>query len=532
MSPRTFLSLPHELRHMIYREYFTLDKGYAFQPGSGGQLGSGKLGTFDGEPLDLALMYTCRFIASETKGMPLTCNTISFSTVYRPEWRKWAGRFDYLLNFQEEQRFDLLIHISQFLTPEMYSEIRAHFPWFVPMLRETERQSRAYRIPEKLRYGFSWDLSDILHPPDFPFKGTPPTRSALCSATDFTLRLLAEDPNPRLAQEVQRATGIWGRRTRLTRLLDEAFTPWDIPECHNLNTAGERLEDDHMWSTMSSWRQERECKKAYQCKFRFSAVSVAVRFFKHLPIDKRRCIRNVVVLEDHIAAGQQERHAVGLIPFCKENSRLKIDLRLDMVGNVFQTHVLSRHTDFRYLHTRWEDDPSDLISEFLGMDVYEISSRWLIEALALKDAGMPSGSFTFTLDGGSAINLCSEIFQQDVLRSVSISKAAGRCLPCPSDTVPRNDLPRWLNPSSIQAFEHLVNQTSFLWSNFHPGSMWNVDQLIADRPGYNLGQWKHDLFLRQGYNVPKSIYIPPTDSIVLDNFETRPLPKRSQNRTD
>ncbi|KAJ4005001.1 hypothetical protein NW752_011514 [Fusarium irregulare] len=515
MAPRTFLSLPHELRHMIYREYFTLDKGYAFQPGSGRQLGSGKLGTFDGEPLDLALMYTCRFIASETKDMPLTFNTISFSTVYRPEWRKWAGRFDYLLNFQEEQRFDLLIHISQFLTPEI----------------DRTTISRLWD-PERLGYGFSWDLSDILHPPDFPFKGTPPTRSALCSATDFTLRLLAEDPNPRLAQEVQRATGIWGRRTRLTRLLDEAFTPWDIPECHNLNTAGERLEDDRMWSTMSSWRQERECKKAYQCKFRFSAVSVAVRFFKHLPIDKRRCIRNVVVLEDHIAAGQQERHAVGLIPFCKENSRLKIDLRLDMVGNVFQTHVLSRHTDFRYLHTRWEDDPSDLISEFLGMDVYEISSRWLIEALALKDAGMPSGSFTFTLDGGSAINLCSEIFQQDVLRSVSISKAAGRCLPCPSDTVPRNDLPRWLNPSSIQAFEHLVNQTSFLWSNFHPGSMWNVDQLIADRPGYNLGQWKHDLFLRQGYNVPKSIYIPPTDSIVLDNFETRPLPKRSQNRTD
>ena len=93
--------------------------------------GPGKLGTFDGEPLDLALMYICRFIASETKDMPLTFNTISFSTVYRPEWRKWAGRFDYLLNFQEEQRFDLLIHISHFLTPEMYSEIRAHFPWFV-----------------------------------------------------------------------------------------------------------------------------------------------------------------------------------------------------------------------------------------------------------------------------------------------------------------------------------------------------------------------------------------------------------------
>jgi hypothetical protein len=158
---------------MIYREYFTLDKGYAFQPGSGKQLGSGKLGTSDGESLDLALMYTCRFIASETKDMPLTFNTIFFSTVYRPEWRKWAGRFDYLLNFQEEQRFDLLIHLGQFVTPEMYSEIRAHFPWFVPMLRETERQSKAYRIPERLGYGYSWDFNDILQAPNLPFSGTP-----------------------------------------------------------------------------------------------------------------------------------------------------------------------------------------------------------------------------------------------------------------------------------------------------------------------------------------------------------------------
>ncbi|CAG7554704.1 unnamed protein product [Fusarium equiseti] len=113
MAPCSFLSLPHEIRHNIYREYFALKNGYAFQPGPG------KLAAFDGEPLDLALMYTCRFIASETKDMPLAHNTISFSTVFHPDWRNDAGRLDYLLDFQEKERYNLLIYLSRFITPRM-----------------------------------------------------------------------------------------------------------------------------------------------------------------------------------------------------------------------------------------------------------------------------------------------------------------------------------------------------------------------------------------------------------------------------
>ena len=221
MAPRSFLSLPYELRHMIYREYFTFDNGYAYLPGPG------KLGTFDGKPLDLDLMYTCRFIASETKDMPLTSNTIYFSTVYHPEWREWAGRFDYLLLFQEEQRFCLLYHIRRFITPEMYSEIRARFPWFVLLLQGAERR---YSITGGPAYSRCWDYHDANKAPSHFYSNTHPSHSVLCSAIDFTLRLLAQDSNPLLAREVHDfvRSGFgkrWGRPTAIADLLDEAYNP-------------------------------------------------------------------------------------------------------------------------------------------------------------------------------------------------------------------------------------------------------------------------------------------------------------------
>ncbi|SPJ72670.1 uncharacterized protein FTOL_02399 [Fusarium torulosum] len=113
MAPRSFLSLPCELRHNIYEAYFALHGGYVFQPGSG------KLAEANGQPLDLALMYTCILIASETTDLLFKYNSITFSTLYHPEWRAWAGRFDYLLDCQMKERHCLVIYLGRFLTPEI-----------------------------------------------------------------------------------------------------------------------------------------------------------------------------------------------------------------------------------------------------------------------------------------------------------------------------------------------------------------------------------------------------------------------------
>jgi hypothetical protein len=118
MAPHPFLSFPHELRHHISKEYFALDGGYVFQPGSG------KLADADGQPLDLALMSTCSLIASETKDLQFKYNAITFSTVYHPEWRPWAGRFDYLLDCQMKRAIALSSILVVSLLPKLPPKLK------------------------------------------------------------------------------------------------------------------------------------------------------------------------------------------------------------------------------------------------------------------------------------------------------------------------------------------------------------------------------------------------------------------------
>ncbi|KAM0415821.1 hypothetical protein ACHAPT_013231 [Fusarium lateritium] len=80
----------HLVRERIFQYYFKVDNGYVFSAKSD------KLTTTDGDTVDLALMYTCRSVASETRNMPLTVNTITFSTLYREDWRGLAGCFNYV----------------------------------------------------------------------------------------------------------------------------------------------------------------------------------------------------------------------------------------------------------------------------------------------------------------------------------------------------------------------------------------------------------------------------------------------------
>jgi hypothetical protein len=197
MAPRPFLSLPCELRHHIYKEYIALHGGYVFQPGSG------KLADADGKPLDLALMYTCSFIASETKDLPFKYNSIAFSTVYHPEWRAWAGRFDCLLDYQIRQRNSLVIYLGRFLSPEITSQIETTFPWFLPVLERAVGQFGANIGFFDLRDSPKWGIRMSLLSGPIPFHYNCPTISALYRAVNFTLRLLAQDPGPELRKEIE-----------------------------------------------------------------------------------------------------------------------------------------------------------------------------------------------------------------------------------------------------------------------------------------------------------------------------------------
>ncbi|KAI6756138.1 hypothetical protein HG530_011874 [Fusarium avenaceum] len=527
MAPRPFLSLPCELRHHIYKEYFALHGGYVFQPGSG------KLADADGQPLDLALMSSCSLIAFETKELPFKYNSITFSTVYHPEWRAWAGRFDCLLNHQIQQRHGLVIYPGRFLTPEITSQIKAIFPWFVPVLEDAVRQFGVNISFEDLRDLPYWGIDMSLGSCPVSFHTDRPSDSALCRAVNFTLRLLAQDPGPGLSQAIDDKLRELEVRGGLSVFLDQHFKPWDIPAMSDLEDCGYRYYDHRIWKNMHHWHIGEKAQYEYRFKFRFSATSVAIRFLKHLPLDKRLFIRNVVIREDRVAVGHPSSHALGLIPFCKENLRLKIDLQVGMLDNIFQRTYLARHYDASCVEAFASHDLGEQAFEAAIGGIFCEVKEWLNEALCLIDAGMPAGSFTLTLDGENAIDLCSDIFQRVVLKELAMQQALERVNPRRPGQL-REDWfgSGWRVPTV--GIEHLLNQTSFLRSNFHPGIIPNVDKVVARRLDYDEEKWREDLTPSPWYDFSPSVHVPRLGAPAMENFERRTCSRetKAQRRRD
>ncbi|KAM0471379.1 hypothetical protein ACHAP7_009154 [Fusarium lateritium] len=520
MAPRPFLSLPCELRHHIYKEYFALHGGYVFQAGSG------KLADADGQPLDLALMYTCSLIASETKGFPFKYNSIAFSTVYDPEWRAWAGCFDCILNCQMKQRHRLVIYLGRFLTPEITSQIKAKFPWFLPVLDYAVRVHRTDNDFSNF-WAPHWGISVSLLRGSKFFHSDRPSNSALCRAVKFTLRLLAKDPGPELRKEIEYALRKLEAHGGLSAFLDQQFESWDIPGISVLEDCGGRLYDDQIWISLHDWHPDAGKQYEYRFKWRFSATSVAIRFLKHLPLSTRLSVQNVVVREDRVAVGHPSCHAIGLIPFCKENARLRVDLRVSMVNNMFQRKLLSGYHSVEQLEEFVSHDPGEQAFSMAIMPIFGELKDWLNEALSLIDAGMPAGSFTLTLDGENAIDLCSDIFQRHVLEKLAMQKAFERINPRRPGKLPLEWFSIcWRTPTV--GIEHLVKQTSFLRSNFHPGIMLEIDKLVADRLDYSREEWEKDLMPSPSYDFPPSVHVPRLGPLAMENFERRPCSEETK----
>ncbi|KAG7412143.1 hypothetical protein Forpe1208_v008511 [Fusarium oxysporum f. sp. rapae] len=125
---RSFLTFPLELRSQIYREYFQVDGGYVYDAKCD------KLKTTNGKPIDLSLIYACRAIANETKHLPLSLNSITFSTLYREDWRSLAGCFNVVATYYRHLETDFALHLAEFMTPGMQSQLASKYPDFAQEL--------------------------------------------------------------------------------------------------------------------------------------------------------------------------------------------------------------------------------------------------------------------------------------------------------------------------------------------------------------------------------------------------------------
>ncbi|KAF5586803.1 uncharacterized protein FSUBG_12014 [Fusarium subglutinans] len=142
-SNRSFLAFPSELRSQIYRDYFHVDGGYVYDAKSD------KLKTSDDQPIDLALIFTCRTIANETKHLPLSLNSVTFLTLYREDWRSLAGCFNVVATYYQHLELDFALHVAEFMTPDMQSQLASKYPDFA---REFATASANHREHYPIRH--------------------------------------------------------------------------------------------------------------------------------------------------------------------------------------------------------------------------------------------------------------------------------------------------------------------------------------------------------------------------------------------
>ncbi|RSL97650.1 hypothetical protein CDV31_012928 [Fusarium ambrosium] len=522
MPPASIFTLPYELRYEIYKHYFTHDDGYVFQAGPG------KLTTVDGKLIDLALIYTCRLIAEEANDLPLRFNTVSFSTVYHPEWSAWAGRFHYQLDLQASMRSDLLLSMVRQVTPDMYSQIALKFPRFVPMLK-SKRGRPAPQAPfrYKCESKFNVGVYRCLSEGQKQWRSGRERTSMVNQAVAYTLRLIGQRQGQRVAAWVEEEAATHD----ILGFLDKAYEPWDIPSKSDLTSTGFELDDKRVWGRMNEWRKKGNGKRRYREKFRFSAAAVAIRFLNSLPIHKRLQLRKVVVHEDHVSVAHPQRHAQGLIPFCRENPRLRIERRVDVLNAIIQQTELSQLSS---LPTSSRDDPNTRYHIRYSCITGAVAD-WLLEGLATVDAGMPADAFTLVLDSGRATDLCSDIFQLAVQHGIAWQTALERChaIGIPwntSQVIPEYTFTN--APQDLwQALEHLSNQTSVLRCNFHPGQPLDVEKIFNECSNWNIRKWQN---CWSSANVHRDFdVLPPLPAwgdTLLENFEMEPERTRNKDR--
>ncbi|KAF5633991.1 exopolygalacturonase B [Fusarium tjaetaba] len=420
MSSFPFLTLPPELRHLVYEYYYTTADGYFLQPISR------KLAAANGLPIDLALMYTCRLIAYETRDLPLSYNkvTVLRSTI---------------------QNFVLgLAALTMFSSPSFRNSA---------FLRQSNRFS------------------------------------ALCEALEFTLRTLAQRPSEKFDRIVEYELLGWEHRSsdRLLNFLDQSFKPWDVPHPDVLAEMERRYSDDHLWSKLEAWGPDEHQKKEYLAKFRFSAASAAIDWLTKVPAKKRVCIRGLGIIEDYPSVGRQECHAAGLVPFCKENPQLRISHRVSMLNVIFSRALLRRATSFASLRAYARHEIGEVAFKEASSASFSEIANWLAETVSLPEAGMPNGAYTFTLDGEPIPVICSRIFQHIVLRKEAMRITMKQSLPS-LDEGTRLDIAPRLHRGHGNAFAQLIDNTSFIKANFDPGQLEDPEKMLAEFQ--RIGAWR------------------------------------------
>lgn len=165
-------------------------------------------------------------------------------------------------------------------------------------------------------------------------------------------------------------------------------------------------------------------------KYRFSATAAAISFLHSLDRSTRLHIRRLLLDEKTESVTHPERHGRGLVKFCDENPRLRVERRVSIWRTILpQTHRGDSNHPGRYRlwtdvqendshvgfsrfwlyteHGWWSNHPNT--GERFPGPLSEAISRWVLEALRLPR------NITLVIDGEILPQPSSQVFRDIVV---------------------------------------------------------------------------------------------------------------------
>ncbi|KAK0617555.1 hypothetical protein B0T14DRAFT_272661 [Immersiella caudata] len=428
--PATLLSIPREVRDMIYREFLLIDAedGYVYNPDTG------KLQTAGRQPIELTLMYTCRQIAAEMSGAALRLHTVNFTTI--PSRRAW--KWDYIITRQWKSLQSILSFV---------------LPWTCKRPTDTltgmtseERALCGANEPFQSLFTHQQTLRRIIR----HLAATNDDIESFVSTAYLTGSWTADGPNDSYDHDP-------------LRFLSVGTDPWSIPtneemNCTLVNTPTLMHEIDLTRATFDLLPAIASLDANIPC--RFSAGAAAISWLNSISSNARENVRKIVVHEDQASAVYPETHTQGLIPLCEKYPLMKVERRVDLWSAVWWK-LGSRHFD--------HDKRSR------GQHATKLVANWVNEASSCPP------NFALVFDGGMWPNKAAPIFQMYVQRDaawqVTFEKAFKEGSKDSFDAFRSPPKEPYFGKNFPALLRAISDKSSHIRCNFDAGTTWTEAQM-------------------------------------------------------